>query len=152
MRPERAKAAPLSAFRPQQRSSASVAAGVMTFLKCQASQAPSVVKPLFRCYPVGARTAFALTGRVYLDTPIPRAMPWARGFLPRCGVPWAKRAFRGLPLGHPCPMRGAVTPTATEEGLTVLSGLFQVDSFIDLCYRLTSGTTRPSRRLMMRWA
>ena len=26
----------------------------------------------------------------------------------------AKRAFRGLPLGHPCPMRGAVTPTATE--------------------------------------
>ena len=27
----------------------------------------------------------------------------------------AKRAFRGLPLGHPCPMRGAVTPTATED-------------------------------------
>ena len=26
----------------------------------------------------------------------------------------AKRAFRGLPLGHPCPMRGARTPLATE--------------------------------------
>ena len=26
----------------------------------------------------------------------------------------AKRVLRGLPLGHPCPMRGAVTPTATE--------------------------------------
>ena len=25
-----------------------------------------------------------------------------------------KRAFRGLPLGHPCPMRGARTPLATE--------------------------------------
>ena len=27
----------------------------------------------------------------------------------------AKKAFRGLPLGHPCLMRGARTPLATEE-------------------------------------
>ena len=46
--------------------------------------------------------AFALTGRGSICVHIPRA------------VPWAKRACRGLPLGHPCPMRGAVTPTATE--------------------------------------
>ena len=26
----------------------------------------------------------------------------------------AKRVFRGLPLGHPYPMRGAITPMATE--------------------------------------
>ena len=39
--------------------------------------------------------------------------------------PWAKRAFRGLPLGHPCPMRGAVTPTATEgKSLLPFQGVF----------------------------
>ena len=62
--------------------------------------------------------AFAITGRNITCWLSPRA------------TPWVKRAFRGLPLGHPCPRRGAVTPTATEgQGLTVLSGLFQADSF-----------------------
>ena len=44
----------------------------------------------------------------------------------------AKRAFRGLPLGHPCPMRGAVTPTATEgkrpSGWEILCALWRARS------------------------
>ena len=31
----------------------------------------------------------------------------------------AKRAFRGLPFGHPCPMRGGVTPTPTEDEMSL---------------------------------